>query len=216
MHRIKSLPSYLLERYQDWKVKSFPENRDWFRKLATEGQNPKAMVIACCDSRVAVTSVFGQRTGELFIHRNIANLVPPFTPDGQHHGTAAAVEFAIKNLKIEHLIIMGHSNCGGVRGCIDMCQGRAPDLEKKESFVGRWLDVLRPGFERVKDITPPEVQQTMLEKEGIQVSLENLMSYPVVAEAVGSKNLSLHGIWADIADMDIESYDGTLRHFVKV
>ncbi|WP_340253864.1 carbonic anhydrase [Roseobacter sp. HKCC-CH-9208] len=216
MHRIKSLPSYLLERYQDWKVKSFPENRDWFRKLATEGQSPKAMVIACCDSRVAVTSVFGQRTGELFIHRNIANLVPPFTPDGQHHGTAAAVEFAIKNLKIEHLIIMGHSNCGGVRGCIDMCQGRAPDLEKKESFVGRWLDVLRPGFERVKDITPPEVQQTMLEKEGIQVSLENLMSYPVVAEAVGSKNLTLHGIWADIADMDIESYDGTLRHFVKV
>ena len=88
--------------------------------------------------------------------------------------------------------------------------------EKKESFVGRWLDVLRPGFERVKDITPPEVQQTMLEKEGIQVSLENLMSYPVVAEAVGSKNLTLHGIWADIADMDIESYDGTLRHFVKV
>ncbi|MBF9054392.1 carbonic anhydrase [Rhodobacterales bacterium LSUCC1028] len=216
MHRIKSLPSYLLERYQDWKVKSFPENRDWFRKLAAEGQNPKAMVIACCDSRVAITSVFGQRTGELFIHRNIANLVPPFTPDGQHHGTAAAVEFAIKTLKIEHLIIMGHSNCGGVRGCIDMCQGRAPDLEKKESFVGRWLDVLRPGFERVKDITPPEVQQTMLEKEGIQVSLENLMSYPVVAEAVGSKNLTLHGIWADIAEMDIESYDGTLRHFVKV
>ena len=216
MHRIKSLPSYLLERYQDWKVKSFPENRDWFCKLANKGQKPHTIVIACCDSRVAVTSVFGQRTGELFIHRNIANLVPPFIPDGQHHGTAAAVEFAIKNLKIEHLIIMGHSNCGGVRGCIDMCQGRAPDLEKKESFVGRWLDVLRPGFERVKDITPPEAQQTMLEKEGIQVSLENLMSYPVVAEAVDSKNLTLHGIWADIADMDIESYDGTLRHFVKV
>lgn len=216
MHRIHHLPDYLVERYNNWRQASFPESREWFQKLAEEGQHPQAMIIACCDSRVAISAVFGQRTGELFIHRNIANLVPPFTPDGQHHGTAAAVEFAIKNLKIKHLIIMGHSNCGGVRGCIDMCQGRAPDLEKKESFVGRWLDVLRPGFERVKDITPPEVQHTMLEKEGIQVSLENLMSYPVVAEAVGSKNLTLHGIWADIADMDIESYDGTLRHFVKV
>ena len=189
MHRIKSLPSYLLERYQDWKVKSFPENRDWFRKLATEGQNPKAMVIACCDRRVAITSVFGQRTGELFIHRNIANLVPPFTPDGQHHGTAAAVEFAIKNLKIEHLIIMGHSNCGGVQGCFDMCTGHAPELEEKSSFVGRWMDILRPGYERVKNLGSREEQLVALEREGVLVSLENLMSFPFVREAVEGETM---------------------------
>lgn len=216
MHRIKSLPEYLLKRYHSWKEMSFPQNREWFRKLAEEGQNPGAMVIACCDSRVAVTSVFGQRTGELFIHRNIANLVPPFTPDGQHHGTAAAVEFAVRNLKVAHIIVMGHSNCGGVRGCIDMCCGRAPELERIDSFIGRWLDVLRPGFERVKDVTPDQDRQTALEKEAIQVSLENLMSYPFVAEAVNSGAVTLHGIWADIADMDIEGYDGGTRHFSRI
>ncbi|MEJ6393204.1 carbonic anhydrase [Gymnodinialimonas sp. 2305UL16-5] len=215
MHRVRSLPDYLLDRYRDWKDTAFPENRDWFRKLADEGQNPRAMVIACCDSRVAINSVFGQRTGELFVHRNIANLVPPYTPDGEHHGTAAAVEFAVKHLKVEHILIMGHSHCGGVAGCISMCTGHAPDFDKKESFIGRWLDVLRPGFARVEDITDPEARQTALEKEGIHVSLENLLSYPFVKAAVDAGTLSLHGLWADIADMDLETFDGQLRHFQR-
>ena len=215
MHRVKSLPDYLLDRYHNWKDSSFPESRDWFRKLAEEGQNPKAMVIACCDSRVAVTSVFGQRTGELFVHRNIANLVPPFTPDGRHHGTGAALEFAVKTLRVEHILVMGHSRCGGVRGCIDMCSGHAPELDAPESLVGRWLDVLRPGYARVADIPDPGIRQTALEKEGIQVSLENLMGYPFVAEAVDAGRLTLHGLWTDIAEMDLETFDGAVRHFVR-
>lgn len=215
MHRVKSLPPYLMERYRGWKEKTFPESRDWFRRLAEEGQHPQAMVIACCDSRVAVASVFGQRIGELFVHRNIANLVPPYTPDGQHHGTAAAVEYAVKSLRVSHILVMGHSNCGGVRGCIDMCSGAAPELERSESFVGRWLDVLRPGYEKVRDIADPALQQTALEKEGVQVSLENLMSYPFVAEAVDAGDLTLHGLWTDIAEMDLETFDGAVRHFVR-
>lgn len=214
MHRVKSLPAYLLDRYQHWKEASFPESRDWFRKLATEGQQPRAMVIACCDSRVAVNSVFGQRTGELFVHRNIANLVPPYTPDGQHHGTGAAVEFAVKVLKVEHILVMGHSACGGVRGCIEMCSGRDPDLLDRGSLVGRWLDVLRPGYAKVADIADPDAQRTALEKEGVQVSLENLLGYPFVAEAVEDGRLSLHGLWTDIAEMDLETFDGAVRHFV--
>ena len=215
MHRVKSLPDYLRERYDQWKQASFPEHRDWFRKLATEGQNPRAMVIACCDSRVAVTSVFGQRIGELFVHRNIANLVPPYTPDGKHHGTGAAVEFAVTALRVSHILVMGHSNCGGVRGCLEMCSGRAPDLDRPESLVGRWLDVLRPGYARVADLSRPEDRQTALEKEGIQLSLENLMGYPFVAQAVEEGRLTLHGLWTDIAEMDLETFDGTVRHFVK-
>jgi carbonic anhydrase len=215
MHRVKSLPDYLRERYDQWKQSSYPENRDWFRKLAVEGQNPRAMVIACCDSRVAVTSVFGQRIGELFVHRNIANLVPPYTPDGKHHGTGAAVEFAVTALRVSHVLVMGHSNCGGVRGCLEMCSGHAPDLERPESLVGRWLDVLRPGYARVADLSRPEDRQTALEKEGIQLSLENLMGYPFVAEAVEEGRLTLHGLWTDIAEMDLETFDGTVRHFVK-
>lgn len=215
MHRVKSLPAHLLERYKHWKTHSFPENRAWFQKLAVEGQRPDAMVIACCDSRVAVGSVFGKRTGELFVHRNIANLVPPYTPDGEHHGTAAAVEFAVKHLKVQHILVMGHSNCGGVRGCLEMCDGTAPDLDKTESFIGRWLDVLRPGYAVVADIADADSRQTALEKEGIQVSLRNLMGYPFVAEAVDAGTLTLHGLWTDIAEMDLEIYDGEVRHFVQ-
>lgn len=215
MHRVKSLPDYLKERYDDWKQSSFPEHRDWFRKLADEGQSPRAMVIACCDSRVAVTSVFGQRIGELFVHRNIANLVPPYTPDGKHHGTGAAVEFAVTVLKVSHILVMGHSRCGGVRGCLEMCSGNAPELDRPESLVGRWLDVLRPGYARVVDLARPEDRQTALEKEGIQLSLENLMGYPFVAQAVDEGRLTLHGLWTDIAEMDLETFDGTVRHFVK-
>jgi carbonic anhydrase len=215
MHRVKSLPEYLRARYEHWKQDSFPENSDWFRKLAIEGQHPRAMVIACCDSRVAVNSIFGQRTGELFVHRNIANLVPPYTPDGKHHGTGAALEFAVTVLKVEHILVMGHSQCGGVRGCIDMCKGQASNLDHPGSLVGRWLDVLRPAYARVADLERDEDQQTALEKEGIHVSLENLLGYPFVAEAVNAGRLTLHGLWTDIAEMDLETFDGTVRHFVQ-
>ena len=215
MHRVKSLPDYLRERYEHWKQASFPEHKDWFRKLAHEGQNPRAMVIACCDSRVAVTSVFGQRIGELFVHRNIANLVPPYTPDGKHHGTGAAVEFAVTVLKVSHILVMGHSNCGGVRGCVEMCTGRAPELDDPASLVGRWLDVLRPAYATVAAVAQEGDRQTALEKEGIHLSLENLMGYPFVAAAVDERRLTLHGLWTDIAEMDLETYDGTVRHFVK-
>jgi len=215
MHRVKSLPDYLLDRYQDWMEHSFPDSRDWFKKLAIEGQHPKAMVIACCDSRVAINQVFGQRTGELFVHRNIGNLVPPYTPDGKHHGTAAAVEFAIKYLHVEHILVMGHSNCGAVTGCLKMCRGEAPEFEQQESFIGRWLDTMVPGYRRIVDITEPEDMQTALEKEGIQVSIENLIGYPFVAEAMDRGRLTLHGLWADIEDMELETLDGAVRHFVK-
>jgi carbonic anhydrase len=215
MHRVKSLPDYLRERYDHWKQSSFPRHSDWFKKLAIEGQHPKAMVVACCDSRVAVASVFGQRTGELFVHRNIANLVPPYTPDGKHHGTGAALEFAVTALKVEHILVMGHSQCGGVRGCIDMCRGEAPALEEDGSLVGRWLDVLRPAYARVSDLEKEEDRQTALEKEGIHLSLENLLGYPFVAEAVDAGRLTLHGLWTDIADMNLETFDGTVRHFVR-
>ncbi|MEL6296925.1 MAG: carbonic anhydrase, partial [Pseudomonadota bacterium] len=152
MHRVKPLPAFLLQRYQGWKATTYTENSAWYRRLATEGQRPRAMVISCCDSRVNVTSIFGADQGEFFIHRNIANLVPPYEPDGDHHGTSAAVEYAVNVLQVAHLVVLGHSLCGGVQGCIDMCEGRAPELEKTESFVGRWMDILRPKFGEVAEI----------------------------------------------------------------
>lgn len=202
---VRPLPSYLVSRYQGWRATSFTENRAWYRRLADEGQRPRAMIISCCDSRVHVTSMFGADTGEFFSHRNIANLVPPYNPDGDHHGTSAAVEYAVKALKVAHLIVMGHTRCGGVAGCHAMCTGHAPELEEKTSFVGTWLNLLRPGFERVKELDA-DAQVPALEHEAVVISLENLMTFPFVAAAVEAGELTLHGLMNDIGE-------GTLSQF---
>ena len=215
MHRARPLPQYLVQRYNGWKATSYSENHAWFRRLASEGQHPRAMVISCCDSRVHVTSIFGADTGEFFIHRNIANLVPPYEPDGDHHGTSAAVEYAVTALKVAHVIVMGHSSCGGVRGCLDMCEGRAPELEEKTSFVGRWMDILRPGYEKVKDL-PPERISKALEQEAVMTSIGNLLTFPFVREAVESEDMTLHGVWHEIGTGQLEVFDPAADGFVQV
>ena len=216
MENAKPLPNYLIQRFQGWKATTYAENQAWYRRLAESGQHPRAMVVSCCDSRVHVTSVFGADQGEFFLHRNIANLVPPYVTDGAQHGTSAAVEYAVQALKVAHIIVLGHSNCGGVQGCHDMCSGAAPELEEKSSFVGRWMDILRPGFERVKDISDPSERTRALEKEAVLVSLENLMTFPFVKDAVESGKLTLHGLWHDIGEGDIEQYHHESRAFVPV
>lgn len=212
----KPLPSYLINRYQGWKATQFEENKSWYARLADEGQRPRAMVISCCDSRVHVTSIFGAETGEFFIHRNIANLVPPYAPNRDYHGTSAAVEYAVTALNVSHIIVMGHSQCGGVKGCHDMCSGHAPELAEGSSFVGQWMEILRPGFERVHQRGQSSDPLGQLEREGVLISLENLMSFPFVSEAVAQDKLALHGLWVDIRDGDLECYDAASGHFHTV
>lgn len=216
MEFAKPLPGYLVQRYHGWKATSYAENQSWYRKLATEGQRPRAMVVSCCDSRVHVTSIFGADQGEFFIHRNIANLVPPYEPDGDHHGTSATVEYAVTALKVVHLIVLGHSQCGGVAGCIDMCQGKAPQMEAKESFVGRWMDILKPKYDLVADIADPLEQAGQLEKQAVITSLDNLMTFPFVADAVAEGSLSLHGLWTEIGEGGLECYEPASGKFVPV
>ncbi len=214
MDAARPLPAYLVQRFYGWRATTYQDNKAWLRRLAESGQYPRAMVISCCDSRVHVTSIFGADEGEFFIHRNIANLVPPYNPDGEYHGTSAAVEYAVTSLGVAHLVVLGHSNCGGVKGCHDMCTGKAPELEEKTSFVGRWMDILRPGFEHVRDL--PEVDRLRaLEKQGVLVSLENLMTFPFVREAVEADRLTLHGLWNDTGEGLLEHYDPELG-FVPV
>ena len=216
MHRIKPLPTFLLQRYQGWKATTYAENSAWYRRLATEGQRPRAMVISCCDSRVHVTSIFGADQGEFFIHRNIANLVPPFEPDGDHHGTSAAVEYAVNVLKVAHIVVLGHSRCGGVQGCIDMCEGHAPHLEAKDSFVGRWMDILRPKYEEVADIAVEDDKAQRLEQLAVVTSMENLMTFPFVESRVNDGSLSLHGLWTDIAEGGMSQFMGKTLDFQPV
>jgi len=216
MEHAKPLPSYLVQRYHGWKATAWAENKSWYRRLATDGQRPRAMVISCCDSRVHVTSIFGADQGEFFIHRNIANLVPPYSPDGEHHGTSATVEYAIVMLRVAHLIVLGHSNCGGVQGCADMCSGHAPHLEEKSSFVGRWMDMLRPGYDRVRDISDEKARIEALEKQAVLISLENLMTFPFVRAAVDQGEVTLHGLWNDIGEGGLQHYDPASASFLSI
>jgi len=214
MDQARPLPTYLAQRFHGWKATTFQENKAWYRRLAASGQHPRVMVISCCDSRIPVTAIFGADEGEFFVHRNIAGLVPPYNPDGQYHGTSAAVEYAVTSLGVAHIVVLGHSNCGGVQACHDMCCGLAPELEMKSSFVGRWMDILRPGFDRVAHLPIPE-RPRALEKEAVLVSLQNLMNFPFITELVADDRLTLHGLWTDTGEGDLEQFDPA-KGFVAV
>lgn len=215
MSHARLLPAYLVQRFHGWRATTYQDNKAWFRRLAASGQHPRAMVISCCDSRVHVTSIFGADEGEFFIHRNIAGLVPPYNPDGERHGTSAAVEYAVTSLGVAHIVVLGHSSCGGVKGCHDMCSGHAPELLEKTSFVGRWMDILRPGYQRVEGL--PEAERLpALEKQAVIVSLENLISFPFVKAAVEDERLTLHGLWSNTGEGGLEQLDPATDSFIPV
>ena len=217
MEHARPLPPELLGRYRAWQERRTSEDVAQLTAAASHAQSPKAMIIACCDSRVLISEIFGNEPGDFFIHRNIANLVPPSEPDGRSHGTSAAIEYAVIALGIEHLIVMGHHGCGGVRGCHDMLAGLAPELDTPTSFVGTWLRLLKPGFEALAGRgLAYEDRIAALEREAILVSLANLMTFPFVADAVRAGRLELHGLWKDIRDGSLEGYDGATGSFVPL
>ena len=214
MEHARPLPPELVARYRDWHAGRSPETIARHVEAADTAQSPKAMIITCCDSRVLISDIFGIGPGDFFVHRNIANLVPPSEPDGRSHGTSAAIEYAVIALKVEHLIVMGHRGCGGVRGCHDMLAGLAPDLDTPTSFVGTWLRLLKPGFDTLAGRgLDYEARIARLEREAVLVSLRNLMTFPFVAEAVLGGRMELHGVWTDIRDGDLELYDAVSDSF---
>jgi len=211
---IKPLPNHLIQRYRGWKANNFSNSIAWYEKLANEGQRPRAMIISCCDSRVNATSIFGAETGEFFIHRNIANLVPPFSKNISHHGTSAAIEYAILALKISNVIVLGHSNCGGASAAFDMFKNNNKNNES--FFIHSWLSLMKPGYEKLSKTTNNKFNKKELEKQSIIISLKNLMTYPFIKDAVIEKNLNLHGLWFDIAVGNLEAYDSHLKQFIDV
>lgn len=216
MIQAQKLPAFLVNRYRAWQATTFAENKSWYHHLADQGQHPRSMVIACCDSRVHVEALFNADAGEFFIHRNIANLVPPYFPDGETRGTSAAVEYGVSVLKVAHLIVMGHSNCGGIRGCHDMCSGAAPELRESTSFIGHWLMNLREGYETVIGIEDEATRLAALEREGIRISMINLMGFPFVREAVQAGTLTVHGLWNDIGKGRLEYLDAEYGTFLPI
>ena len=212
----RPLPTYLVKRYRGWKATTFEENKGWYQKLAEVGQRPRFMVISCCDSRVNITSIFGADSGEFFIHRNIANLVPPFKKDEEYHGTSAAIEYAVTGLKISNIIVLGHSSCGGVQNIFPYFSEPEKANYNETIFIRRWLEILRPGFERIPKLEEVDQNIKNLEKQTVVVSLENLLSFPFISEAINNGELSLHGLWFDIKSGELLFYDQTSEQFKKV
>ena len=209
----KPLPHTLLKQYKKWKSTQFEENKLLHRKLSEDGQNPKAMIISCCDSRVNPTSIFGDAIGQFFIHRNIANLVPPCEIDADHSGTSATLEYAIKSLKISHLIILGHSNCGGIRGGYELYQKNILCSDKKNSFLQKWLKLLLPTIKNLNKNLPSEEAISELEKLSIVTSLDNVLTYPFARKAFENNTLSIYGLWHNISSGDLEQYNPETKNF---
>ncbi len=194
-NEISSPPKFLIDRYKKWKSSEYLKNERQFKKLAFSGQSPSTMVISCCDSRVHVTSIFGADEGEFFIHRNIANLVPPYSLDGENHGTSAAIEYAIKELRVNHLIILGHKDCGGIKYGHKV---HSDSANTNYEFINKWLSILLPAYNKIQKNVSEKEQKNQLEKESIKVSINNLLSFPFVKKAIDKNELSIHGLIHDI------------------
>jgi carbonic anhydrase len=181
----------LIAGYRRFRATQWPERRAVFEQLADQGQSPRAMVIACSDSRVDPTMIFGAEPGELFILRNVANLVPPYAPDTAFHATSAALEFAVRVLEVPDLIVMGHAMCGGIKVLLAGPPTGAGD------FLVPWMRIAEPARVRALAQSPAD-PQTACEREAVKLSLEHLRTFPWIDERVADGRLRLTGTSFDI------------------
>lgn len=200
-----TLPTHLLDGYRSYANGRLPEQREKALELAVKGQKPQTMIIACCDSRAAPETIFCADPGEVFVVRNVANLVPPYKPDGEYHSTSAALEFAVQSLKVKHIVVMGHGRCGGISAAL------TPDMEPLSpgDFIGKWMNLLAPAAKAVGEnewMTDTE-RQTALERISVRNSIDNLKTFPCVSILHGKGRLSLHGAWFDISTGELWTAD---------
>ena len=182
----------MIEGYRRFLARSWPARQALFQDLAEHGQNPCAMVIACADSRVDPGMIFDAAPGEIFTVRNVANLVPPYAPDGNQHATSAALEFGVRVLRVTELVVLGHAMCGGVRALLTGVPQEARD------FLAPWISVARAARGKVLRCADPDEAQERCEQEVVKLSLDNLMTFPWIAEAVGAGRLILQGFLFDV------------------
>ncbi len=182
----------LVAGYRGFRARYYEQRPERMHELAVHGQSPDVLVIACADSRIDPALLFDSEPGELFVVRNVANLVPPYGPDGHPHGTSAAMEFAVRDLGVRHVVILGHSACGGIGALRATSAGE----ELPRDFIAPWMQIAADACPCDADGNVPD--QETVEHAGIRVSLRNLMSFPWVAEKVEAGELHLHGWWVDL------------------
>lgn len=200
----------LLEGYRAFRAGRWPVERAHYEELAKRGQNPEYLVIACSDSRADPATIFNASPGELFVVRNVAGIVPPFESDKSYHGTSAAIAFAVLQLKVRNVLVLGHAQCGGVQAALD---GK---LAAGIPFLGHWIELLRPALEHSAHIDDTHARHVAMERDCVRLSLDNLMTFPFVAERVKAGSLVLHGARFGIANGELEVLDPVTGEFSVV
>ena len=206
-------PQSLLDGYRSFRTQRLPTEQSRYRELSERGQSPETMVIGCCDSRVSPEVIFDAGPGELFVMRNIANLVPVYQPDANAHGVSAALEFAVNVLQVKHIVVLGHAQCGGIRAFIDKAAPLSPG-----DFIGKWMAMfIKPG-----EVVEQRDRETMadfivrIEKAAVFRSLENLMTFPFVRSAVERGDMRLHGAYFGVAKGLLFVLDPATKEFRSV
>src|SRR5437868_14141505 len=205
-----SFPPRLIDGYRTFTSQRLPTEQSRYRELAERGQSPDVMVIGCCDSRVSPEVIFDVGPGELFVVRNVANLVPVYEKDGGAHGVSAALEYAVSVLKVKHIVVLGHAQCGGIRAFVDKIEPLSPG-----DFIGKWMAMfVKPG-----EVVEQRDHETMhdftvrIEKAAVFRSLENLMTFPFVRTPVERGGLHLHGAYFGVAEGTLSVLDRVTKEF---
>jgi len=205
-----SSPDQLIAGFKRFRTRYLAEDSSQFKSLVEDGQSPSTLVVACCDSRVDPALILDCEPGDLFVIRNVANLVPPNEKQGHFHGTSAALEFGVRNLKVQHIIVLGHTHCGGIR---TLLQGK---LSKDAYFVTEWMKITnaaRMHVEQEHADTDIEQCHRICEQESILVSLQNLTTFPWIREPVEQGSLTLHGWYFDIEHGELLGYNTGTQQF---
>jgi len=208
-------PEHLVDRFRRFKYRHFAPNIDHFAELAAYGQHPDVMIVSCCDSRVDPETIFSAMPGELFVVRNIANLVPPFETTGQYHGVSAALEFAALNLRVKHIVVLGHSGCGGILACLEQSAAR----QSEARFISNWMSILDEARTRILASAAGRSMAELradLEREGIKVSLQNLRSFPCIKTLESKSRIHLHGAHFEIATGNLSVLNEGTGEFVSI
>ncbi len=208
-----SFPEHLLEGYRTFTSQRLPTEQTRYRELSERGQSPAVMVIGCCDSRVSPEVIFDAGPGELFVVRNVANLVPVYQPDGGAHGVSAALEYAVRVLKVKHVVVLGHAQCGGIRAYAEEAAPLSPG-----DFIGHWMALIEPAAKAVgpRGDMPFDEYVTRLELASVVTTLDNLMTFPCVKILVERGRLALHGAYFGVATGTLSVLDAPSGEFRRV
>lgn len=206
-------PNLLIQGYRAFLSGRLLREQDRYRELAEAGQSPEVMVIGCCDSRVSPEVIFDARPGELFVVRNVANIVPPYAPDERAHGVSAALEFGVAALKIRHIVVLGHAHCGGVKAYAEDAEPLSPG-----DFIGNWMRLMAPAVEKIGprgSLTRAEYL-TRLEQANIVNSLANLLTFPRLRKLIERGTVAIHGAYFGVATGELSVLDERTGAFVPV